>query len=292
MPCRGEVSLCAGVREGVGHGGVSTRSEARGAPDSDSPYEEKSGRHRRPECGLESAQGHGIEERRDFRELGGQIPSNLPHCGLGEDQDEGGPARREPRSRGWRPCGTATRRSERQHRRRRVPTQSSRAGPPRSFRDSFRARRKRAISAASRGTTSTRGLRSTAPSRSTTVKGSPSSSRYFSRKNAGRVRVPRPRTWIVIVVIPESRISGFLGAHATRRWHRGTIPSDAEGDNDLTHHDVSGPPLDPGSAAPIGRRSGENSNAGALHWAHRFASWLRPSSSDGRSRLRSVQPAP
>ena len=27
-----------------------------------------------------------LEERRGFRELGGQIPSNLPHRGLGEDQ--------------------------------------------------------------------------------------------------------------------------------------------------------------------------------------------------------------
>ena len=107
-------------------------------------------------------------------------------------------------------CGTAARQSGHQRRHRPVTVQSSRAGPPRSFKVSFRARRRRSISAASRGTTSTRGLRSTAPSRSTTVKGSPSPSRYFSRRDAGRVSVPRPRTWIVVVVILEISISGFL----------------------------------------------------------------------------------
>jgi len=106
---------------------------------------------------------------------------------------------RGPESRGWRRCVTAGRRSGRQHRRRPEAAQSSRTGPPRSFRDSFRARRRRSISATIRGTTSSRGLRSTAPSRSTTVKGSPSPSRYFWRRVAGSVSVPRPRTWIVIV---------------------------------------------------------------------------------------------
>ena len=129
-----------------------------------------------------------------------------------EARDEGDPARRGRGSRGWHRCGTAARQSGHQRRHRPVTVQSSRAGPPRSFKVSFRARRRRSISAASRGTTSTRGLRSTAPSRSTTVKGSPSPSRYFSRRDAGRVSVPRPRTWIVVVVILEISISGFLAS--------------------------------------------------------------------------------
>ena len=84
---------------------------------------------------------------------------------------EEGQARQAPGSRGWHPYGIVVRLSGRQHRPRRVTAQSSRAGRPRSFKDSFRARR--------------RGLSSTAPSRSTTVKGSPLPSRYFSRRDAG-----------------------------------------------------------------------------------------------------------
>jgi hypothetical protein len=121
------------------------------------------------------------------------------------------PSSPRTRSRGWHQCGTAVRQSRRQHRHRRLTVQSSRAGPPRSFKASFRARRRRSISAASRGTTSTRGLRRTAPSRSTTVKGSPSPSRYFSRSDAGRVSVPRPRIRTVVVVIPKFCISEFPG---------------------------------------------------------------------------------
>src|SRR2546426_2707211 len=85
------------------------------------------------------------------------------------------PSSPSTRSRGWHPYGIVVRLSGRQHRHRRVTAQSSRAGRPRSFKDSFRARR--------------RGLSSTAPSRSTTVKGSPLPSRYFSRRDAGQGRV-------------------------------------------------------------------------------------------------------
>lgn len=50
-----------------------------------------------------------------------------------------------------------SRRSGRQHRHGRMTAPSSRAGPPGSFKENFRARRKRSISAASRGTTRSRG---------------------------------------------------------------------------------------------------------------------------------------
>ena len=124
------------------------------------------------------------------RGLGGEVPSDISPRRLRGALNGGGHARRAPASRGWRPCGMVTRRSGRQHRHRRSAAQSSRAGPPRSFKDSLRAWRRRSISAASRGTTSRCGLSSTTPSRSTSVKGSPSPRRYFSRRDAGRVRVP------------------------------------------------------------------------------------------------------
>src|SRR5439155_24196292 len=58
----------------------------------------------------------------------------------------------------------------------------------------------------------------------TTVKGSPSPGRDFSRRDAGRVSVPRPRTWIVVVVIPKISISGFLGPAVIRQRAAGASP--------------------------------------------------------------------
>ena len=120
---------------------------------------------------------------------GGQIPSEPPPLRPRGEPDHRGPSSPRTRIAAAAP-GTGQQSGDQDvsNRRKRVPTQSSRAGPPRSFRDSFRSTQTFHISAASRGTTSTQRTRgATASSRSTTVKGSPSASRYFSRSEAGRV---------------------------------------------------------------------------------------------------------
>lgn len=73
------------------------------------------------------------------------------------------------------------------------------------------------------------------------VSGSPSPSLYFSRRVAGRVRVPRPRTWIVMVcaILKISiSVSGDLLGHAAGVGHRPDAALDLRALDDAQVHPV------------------------------------------------------